>query len=352
LAPSIAWIQTPLRVSPGIVMFTNYGAASGMLSSVQEVHQDEVQLSKRQSMAPALGSTRKRPNLLPCFISILMPTVIFVIMMATLSFMAPNNRSACTAVCALCLVPVILAGAVAGLSLWRYFMGTNGLPVFKLGGATSWLPFLFFTSLAAWILGYLGGTQNYATNSFPYYTLVSMTTYLNVDPSAVGGQAMMDLGRAFFEPGVHISQDMSMGFKNMATYCVAPVIMPNRTMSSYDFWAVGTNCCSKKPPRSFTCGAVLDLKANAGVRVVEDGSHAYYRLAVQMAESAYNISAPHPIFVNWDKDPSERIRQLLEKASAAFSLQAAMFLVVQSFLVAFVALAFFKHGSLDDQSLV
>merc|ERR1719343_1541480 len=115
-----------------------------------------------------------------------------------------------------------------------------------------------------------------------------------------------------------------MGFKNEDTYCVAPVTSRFHNLTArgrvvYDFWAVGTNCCSGNG-NDFHCGDYTGKKARAGLRVMQDDLRGFFRLAVQQAESAYNIKAVHPIFLYWLEDPTFEARSYREDGFKYFML--------------------------------
>merc|ERR1719198_2843592 len=132
-----------------------------------------------------------------------------------------------------------------------------------------------------------------------------------------------------------------MAFQNKDVYCVAPIVSGTASPASYDFWAVGINCCGKD---GFTCGEVRNPVAHAGLRLMRDDQRPYFRLAVQQAEAQYNVKAQHPIFLTWMADPMNEVNAFEDNGLKYFIIGIFAYLACQIFLVVVAALTFTKLG--------
>ncbi|CAE8599305.1 unnamed protein product, partial [Polarella glacialis] len=170
----------------------------------------------------------------------------------------------------------------------------------------------------------------------------------NVSPKEYKGNQLMDAGRIHFSADAKLDLTKSMGFKNLDTYCVVPITVGSTAggpeqLENYDFWAIGTNCCSGHVA-DFHCGEYNNVAAHAGLRLMKDEMRSYFRLAVQQAEAAYNIKANHPIFLYWMQDPQTEIIAYHSAAHANWLLGVFVALAVQLLLVVLATVAFAKLG--------
>merc|ERR1719401_761214 len=107
------------------------------------------------------------------------------------------------------------------------------------------------------------GDSNFWENMQPYYDIQNLNDYSSVDPTRMRGQQMMDAGRVQFVSGATVDFTKAYAFQNLDTYCVAPITVNNPKVGSvtplfsYDFWAVGTNCCDGNGTSAvnFRCGS-------------------------------------------------------------------------------------------------
>merc|ERR1719491_290063 len=171
-----------------------------------------------------------------------------------------------------------------------------------------------------------------------------MATYKNVDTSVLPGKQVMDGGRVIFTNTTVLGLGMSMGFKSKSIYCVAPIvpsaaIKDPKMMKTFDFWAVGKDCCSGTMA-DFHCPFFSSPEAYGGVRLMEHADRAYYRLAVQQAEATYKITASHPLFFTWSRDPIDDSKEYLRTGYRNFFMAICCYFVMQAFMVAVATLAF------------
>jgi hypothetical protein len=180
-------------------------------------------------------------------------------------------------------------------------------------------------AICAWcglIAGFCLGERSYwqyTTNIYSYRDLVS---YVDVSPSKDNGQSYMDSGHVYFHEHSYVLRQKFNKFRNGDTYCVAPIVAGRFTAQpgtnantmngfvlpesgTYDWWAVGTNCCDGTEAANFTCGSVNNPLARSGMRLLSDTQRPYYLLAVQEWSATYGLPVKHPLFFTWVKDPLE-----------------------------------------------
>lgn len=295
---------------------------------------------------PFVPRQRMKMNIVAIFVSLFVPWILFSLLYADTSFRWHYKLPRlCWALVAISAAAVLYFGAMAGLNVMELVKNS---PRYQ----PTWLIFVFLTSLIAVVLGPVMGNTNYWQNMQPYYDLKNLNDYKSVDPSRMRGQQMMDAGRVQFAKGATVDISKAYAFQNLDTYCVAPITMYNPAMgadtplTTYDFWAVGLNCCGGNSTHSvkFECGAYKSNTATEGLRLMEDQQRAYFRLAVQQAESAHMIKAVHPLFFHWTQDASSMMDTYLENAFRNFAVAMIIFFLVQLCLVFALSYVLSKMG--------
>jgi len=206
----------------------------------------------------------------------------------------------------------------------------------------TWYSYLALFVGIALVAGTLCGLMIFEELTRPYFALRDLKTIKNLDVGRELGQNVMDAGVVHFAKGTALDGLKSWHFKNGQLYCVAPLVMNNTQPSSqsYDFWAVGTECCSASTS-DFRCGGWSMADAAGALRLTSDGDVPFYRLAVKQAETLYGIVATHPIFFKFSVDPVGEVN--LYKA---LSYKYFMFMVSCAFVFSlfFVTMASCKYA--------
>jgi len=313
--------------------------AGGMRPTYQHGHNPFAEKSPFQRGQYFLKGARKRLNAVAIVIALFLPWGLFCSSMAILDFKMHYSQPMASYLL-FCIPLVVCLGlaAVAAKSVKDKETNSSYEP--------NWYIFLAATSIIALIMGSLSGQANFTANFESYYDLENMGTYTGIDTTRKSGQQLMDAGRITFVNETQLFLGKSMGFKNKDIYCVAPIVPPTvladaTEMKSWDFWAVGKNCCSGTMA-DFHCPLFSSPEATGGLRVMEDSDRAYYRLAVQQAEATYKIKAGHPLFFYWSRDPIESTKDYLRLGYRNFFMCICCHFVIQAFLVAVATLAFSK----------
>mmetsp|Transcript_61765 Transcript_61765/g.114663 ORF Transcript_61765/g.114663 Transcript_61765/m.114663 type:complete len:344 (-) Transcript_61765:24-1055(-) len=209
----------------------------------------------------------------------------------------------------------------------------------------TWALFVFLATLGAWIGAVIVGTRIYYNTTVPYNDILRLDNYAEVDPSTSRGQAYMDSGRIRFVSDAKLDLDKPMGFKNLDTYCVAPIVRKGHTSEVYDFWAIGLNCCDQqtydprrvsktaRPSGPYECGQYENALAKSGLRLLRADQREFYRLAVQEAESAYGIQSTYPLFFFWEEDVDAAWRTYLTEGRDFYLMAVATHFCIQSLLL-------------------
>jgi hypothetical protein len=287
--------------------------------------------------------SRRKIDIFSVAAALFLPWALFCAVCAVMSFSLRYKQPVVArCIAGLLLLPVAVAG---------FFSVKEIVGMFKeRAGRTTWAIFLFLAMLLAWTLGFQLGNYNYYLYMRPFYDIGGLNTYPQVDPSKFRGQQLMDAGRIVFTKDARLDVRRSMGFKNQDTYCVAPITVGNenvtfKVLPSYDFWAVGLNCCGDKG--DFKCGEYNNPNAHAGLRLMRDDQRDFFRLAVQQAEAAFNIKSVHPVFVHFMQDPLAEALSYQEEGFRYYLMGMCLHFSLQLALVA-VAVALFHR--LDGRS--
>lgn len=223
----------------------------------------------------------------------------------------------------------------------------------------------FALAACLWValaLAALGGEENYRWHMLSYYQFQDLAAYTNIDPSLDKGQSYMDAGQVYFREDSRVATEQMVVFRSDGVYCAAPIISqpivnqdgeeqveqdgPFKVSKSYtvDFWAVGMDCCDQET-KVFTCGAVPDNAARAGIRLLRDDIRPFYLLAVQQwaarlcpvddntaegrAQAAPLIcpQARHPLFFHWVRDPLLEVDTFYDKAMHMYRMHLLTFAI-------------------------
>lgn len=274
---------------------------------------------------------RRRINIQAICVNIFVPWATFTALLALLSFTYHYEHPVMTW--------VIFGGVCCMVAYFVY-------ATFKARKAHrgTWYPFAAVSLCFGVILATVLGSLNYYYHTELYYDIENLNTYPEVDPATDNGQQFMDAGRAYFTDGTGLDLQKTMGFKNLDTYCVAPIVSGDEQLTTYDFWAVGVNCCDGDSS-VFRCGEFNNPHARAGLRVMRSDFRYFYRLAVVQAEAAYNIKAMHPVFFHWVQDPLAEVNKLWNTAREYFWLETFSHLVFTVFTVICATIVFSRHVS-------
>mmetsp|Transcript_61370 Transcript_61370/g.179367 ORF Transcript_61370/g.179367 Transcript_61370/m.179367 type:complete len:341 (-) Transcript_61370:76-1098(-) len=285
-----------------------------------------------QQRKPFVPGQRRRLNFSPLLLCLFAPWVLFVIVSWVSSFsVRHDNPYVFYFVMAACAIVVLVLIGMAVSRRLKLFSNGEREP--------SWIIFLATSMAVALALSFLSGNRSYTQYMRPYIDFHNLNAYTNIYPDRMRGQQLMDAGAVQFAEGTTLDIGRSMGFKHGSIYCVAPISYGNETMKTYDFWAVGTDCCSGNQA-DFHCSG-WNGPHGGGFRLM-GGGREYYRLAVQQAEATYGIKAAHPLFFTWASRPLETIEDWYAQARSAFIIGIFAYLLLQAFLVVCAALAFSK----------
>jgi len=286
----------------------------------------------------ALAKPAKRINRCAVFIVFLVPWAVFCCVYAARATSIRMKQPSLASKMIFVGFAVVAASAIVAIPAWlrRRAVFAAYQPLWHL--------FLAGTALLAFALAFFLGGYVWTEYSYKYFTMSGLNDYSGIDPALMRGRQFMDAGLVRFVDTAFIDQRLANGFSNGAVYCVAPITSMKTALPSYDFWAVGTGCCSATTS-AYRCGAYDNPKAHSGFRVMDEAEHENYLLAVQQAQATYGINVDHPIFFHWLNDPAKLRDSYLKDSWRFFILGVIGHFFLQLFLVVLALIAFAKAVS-------
>lgn len=280
----------------------------------------------------------RRMNAISILMCLFIPWLLFCAVFSVRTFSIRESNAGLATGVVLCAALLILV--VAMLAYQSLQKKWHGDPRYE----PMWYIFLFLTMLLAFILALLGGEWIWQNTFAAHYGMEHLNEYSYIDPSRMRGQQIMDAGIIHFVPGAALDTRLSLGFRNNDVYCVSPISVGAAPLASYDFWAVGLNCCSGSPG-DFKCGDYQSTSNVGGMRLMNDGQRAYYRLAVQQAEAMFNIRADHPLFFHYVADPQSESDSVYAEGWKYYTIGMVAHFCLQLFLVVIATILFGKIGA-------
>jgi uncharacterized membrane protein YidH (DUF202 family) len=291
---------------------------------------------------PAIKSPFRRPstrlNYIGILISWFVPCLVFTVLYALESGQTNYNSHSTVSTCFVVSFLAALVFLFLAFDSWQRVKKQAEDGDDHLGAEPMWYLFLAVTILIATVSAYIVGLLNYNNNMRIYEEYANFNTYQSVNVANTSGFQMMDGGIVTFSDA-SIDFTLQMAFKDSTTYCVAPIVNSETSLSYYDFWIVGKDCCENS---QFTCGDVFVKGTNSGLRLLDDSARAFYRLAVQQAEGTHDIKAPHPIFYTWQHDAVSYVDNLRLSALSYWVEGVCIFIAFQTFIVISTTLFFAK----------
>lgn len=288
-----------------------------------------------------LRTNRKRLNAVAIMLCVAVPWLLFCLVFALFSFRT-HYTDPVTCWCLAALLLFVFVGASACL-LKRSQTHLSDDEEYE----PMWYGFLGITCLIAIIAGIILGFHNFELRMEKVYDYENLATYRDVDPANYVGQQLVDAGRLVFNNKTYLDVGRSMGFKDSDIYCVAPIASTSTAAKAdqtiapkVDFWAVGKNCCSGTSA-DFHCEGYKS-GVRGGLRLMDDASRPYYRLAVQQAEATYGIHTNKPLFFVWGTDPIKYTDDLKRMGTSMYTTGIVAAFCVQCFFVVSATLAFAK----------
>lgn len=267
---------------------------------------------------------RIRMNVVPMFLNVFVPWGVFVFCSGISSFWLMYAHPG-VAWSLLSIVFIIWAW-MSVMALWAR----------RFEPDPTWFTYAAAVIFLMALSGTMAGLQNFNHFSRAYFEIKTLKVLDDIDANAIPGKNVLDAGIVGFRKGNHLDGNRAWHFKWKTTYCIAPIITngtapPNK---AYDFWAVGKDCCSISSS-DFRCGAWSYNGAPGGIRVISQGDMKYYNLAVQQAESLYNITASNPIFLEWSSHPALEVESWNQQVFKNYLFMVVLALIICVFLMTF-----------------
>jgi hypothetical protein len=297
---------------------------------------------------------RRRINILSIALSWFVPLVIFAITTWFFCFSVRDQSpmwgwffvGCCLILAVIFLVKAVLVRRKQRDELWT-------VPWYLRADDDTWFLFLGGTVALAAILGAAFGTIVYSSFTSPYYNLSQLHYYNETDP-AMSGQAYLDAGAIQFKMNSYVDVGRSLGYKDGNTYCVAPIKFGKDILPNLDFWAAGVNCCGGGLaggggdgfPGSFNCFEDRqDAFVRGGLRIIDNSSLAFYKVALMQADEEFQRTSKNPIFITWMKDPAQKIQSFWHSGVKWFWCGVVAYALLQMALVGFMAYMYWKNRS-------